>query len=87
MNYVLKGISAQFGKSKNPGSKRPGALYIYCTAGINPVARSFASNPPPRYTNTSVRTCSWVRLMALPRFSYPFQRLLTFRTSIWVKVL
>ena len=56
MNYVLKGLYIQFGKSKNPGSKRPGALYIYCTAGINPVARSLRSNPPPRYTNTSVRT-------------------------------
>ena len=56
MNYVLKGLSIQSGKSKNPGSKRPGALYIYCTVGINPVASSLQSNPPPRYTNISVRT-------------------------------
>ena len=48
INYVIKGLFIQSGKSKNPGSKRPGALYIYCTAGINPDARSFASNPPPR---------------------------------------
>ena len=46
--YMIKGLSIQSGKLKNPGSKRPGALYIYCTVGINPVARSFRSNPPPR---------------------------------------
>ena len=48
INYVIKGLSIQSGKLKNPRSARPGVLYVYCTAAANPDARSFLSNPPPR---------------------------------------